>query len=70
MQLTTFLVDCLTKFPTARQAEREVNKEFDIWLPIIAGIATKEEVEVATSYELAILCEVARQKNELMKGGV
>ncbi|PCQ13347.1 hypothetical protein CQA34_29465, partial [Klebsiella pneumoniae] len=45
MQLTTFLVDCLTKFPTARQAEREVNKEFDIWLPIIAGIATKEEVE-------------------------
>ncbi|EAF0489150.1 hypothetical protein CY679_02105 [Listeria monocytogenes] len=70
MRRITFLVNYLTEFPNARQAEREVNKEFDIWLPIIAGIATKEEVEVATSYELAILCEVARQKIELMKGGV
>ncbi|EAC4247914.1 hypothetical protein MO163_001919 [Listeria monocytogenes] len=70
MQPITFLEDCLTKFPTPRQAEREVEKRFNIWLPVIAGIATKEEVETATSYELAIWCEVARQKIELMRGGV
>ncbi|HAB9977085.1 TPA_asm: hypothetical protein GYW94_08315 [Listeria monocytogenes] len=70
MQPITFLEDCLTKFPTPRQAKREVEKRFNIWLPVIAGIATKEEVEAATSYELAIWCEVARQKIELMRGGV
>ncbi|WP_230312992.1 hypothetical protein [Listeria monocytogenes] len=47
-----------------------MEKRFNIWLPVIAGIATKEEVETATSYELAIWCEVARQKIELMRGGV
>ncbi|EPA2189026.1 MULTISPECIES: hypothetical protein [Listeria] len=47
-----------------------MEKRFNIWLPVIAGIATKEEVEAATSYELAIWCEVARQKIELMRGGV
>ncbi|MBC1850197.1 hypothetical protein HCA21_11400 [Listeria seeligeri] len=62
--------DCLTKRPTARQAEREVEKDFEKWFPVIAGIATKEEVEYATAYELAIWCEVARQKIELMRGGV
>ncbi|WP_228467309.1 hypothetical protein [Listeria seeligeri] len=47
-----------------------MEKDFEKWFPVIAGIATKEEVEYATAYELAIWCEVARQKIELMRGGV
>ncbi|EHS8399928.1 hypothetical protein [Enterococcus faecalis] len=42
------------------------------WLPVIAGIATKEEVELATAEELAVWNEVAYQKINLTKsrGGV
>ncbi|EUJ24766.1 hypothetical protein PGRAN_02685 [Listeria grandensis FSL F6-0971] len=50
--------------------EREVNQNFDIWLPVIAGIATKEEVEMATAHQLATWCEVAKIKIETMGRGV
>lgn len=39
------------------------------WLPVIAGIATREEMENATAEQLAIWNEVAFQKISLMKGG-
>lgn len=45
-------------------------KDFDFWLPVIAGIATSEEVEIATAHELAVMCEVASMKIKLMKGGI
>ncbi|MBC2148087.1 hypothetical protein [Listeria booriae] len=69
MLRTTFLEECLTS-PNPRVIEREVNQNFDIWLPVIAGIATKEEVEVATAHQLATWCEVAKIKIETMRGGV
>ncbi len=40
-----------------------------LWLPLIAGIATREEIEYATAEQLSILNEVAYQKINLMKGG-
>lgn len=46
-----------------------IEKEFGMWLPIIAGIATREEVECATAEQLAIWCAVASKKIELMGGG-
>ncbi|MBA3926537.1 hypothetical protein [Listeria rustica] len=56
--------------PNTRVIEREVNQNFNMWLPVIAGIATKEEVEMATAHQLATWCEVAKTKIELMRGGV
>lgn len=38
------------------------------WFPVIAGIATKEELERATMEELQIYNEVAKRKIELMGG--
>jgi len=49
--------------------KREVEKDMSVWLPVIAGIATKEEVEVATAQELAVWCEVATHKIKLFGGG-
>ncbi len=66
-----FLVECLTS-PNPRIIERKVQKDMFRWLPVIAGIATKEEVELATAEELAVWNEVAYQKINLTKsrGGV
>ncbi|KRN62441.1 MULTISPECIES: hypothetical protein [Carnobacterium] len=61
--------DCSTSISN-RDAVREVEKEFHFWLPVIAGIATKEEIDVSTASELTILNEVALQKIKLMKGGL
>ena len=41
-----------------------------MWLPVIAGIATREELEFATAEQIEIWCVVAAKKIELMKGGV
>lgn len=41
----------------------------DFWLPIIASIATREEVETATAEQIDIWCTVAAKKIELMRGG-
>ncbi|WP_413479877.1 hypothetical protein [Carnobacterium maltaromaticum] len=61
--------DCSTS-PDNRKIEREVNKDYGYWLPVIAGIATKEEIEVATAKELAIYNQVAIEKIKLMRGGM
>ena len=65
------MVECLTS-PNPRITEREVQKDMFRWLPVIAGIATKDEVEIATAEELAVWNEVAYQKINLTKsrGGV
>lgn len=60
------MVECLTS-PNPRITEREVQKDMFRWLPVIAGIATKDEVEIATAEELAVWNEVAYQKINLTK---
>ncbi|QQV79716.1 hypothetical protein JG559_11785 [Enterococcus faecalis] len=57
------MVECLTS-PNPRITEREVQKDMFRWSPVIACIATKDEVEIATAEELAVWNEVAYQKNK------
>lgn len=47
----------------------EIDKEALFWLPIMAGVATKEEVQIATIEELRKLCIIAEKKLEWMGGG-
>ncbi len=61
---------CLTNYLSKRKAEKKVEEDYIYWLPIIAGIATREEVEMATAEELSILQEVSIQKIKLTRGGV
>lgn len=56
--------------PKPQKIKQEVRKDFEFWLPLIAGVATKEEIELATAHELAVYCEVSNMKIELMKGGI
>lgn len=48
----------------------EIDKEALFWLPIMAGVATKEEVQIATIEELRKLCIIAEKKLEWMGGGI
>ncbi|MGX7417812.1 hypothetical protein ACWOFR_03300 [Carnobacterium gallinarum] len=61
--------ECSTS-PDNRLIEREVNKDYGYWLPVIAGIATKEEIAVATANELATWNQVSIEKIKLMRGGL
>lgn len=47
---------------------KKVDDNSMFWFPIIAGIATKQELERATMEELQIYNEVAKRKIELMGG--
>lgn len=47
---------------------KKVDDNSMFWFPIIAGVATKEELEHATMEELQIYNEVAKRKIELMGG--
>ncbi|MCC4348385.1 hypothetical protein LMB39_04755 [Limosilactobacillus reuteri] len=46
----------------------EVNDNDAFWFPVIAGVATREEMERATMKEVQILNEVASRKLELLRG--
>ena len=61
------MVDCLSS-PPLFKTEKQVENESMFWLPVIAGIATREEVEQLTMQELQVLCVVANKKIELMRG--
>jgi len=39
-----------------------------MYLPIIMGIATREEVEVMTAYEIGLAYHLAKMKQEALKG--
>ncbi len=67
MRWTPFLV---AYSKPANQAEiiNEVNYNDAFWFPVIAGVATREEMERATMKEVQILNEVASRKLELMGG--
>lgn len=67
MRQIPFLVDSLTSTPIPK-LEKQVDDESLFWLPVIAGIATIEEVEQLTMKELQTLCVVANKKIELMRG--
>ena len=47
---------------------KKVDDNSMFWFPIIAVVATKEELEHATMEELQIYNEVAKRKIELMGG--
>lgn len=40
-----------------------------MWLPVIMGLATKEEVEYMTTEQLGLLFEAAKMKKEIMEQG-
>ncbi len=65
--LIPFLVTCST--PSNNLViSKKVDDNSMFWFPVIAGIATKEELKRATMEELQIYNEVAKRKIELMGG--
>lgn len=50
--------------------DRKLDDEIDYWLPVIAGIATKEEVDKMTAEQLGIANAAAQMKVKLLKGGI
>jgi hypothetical protein len=61
------LENCCTK-PAPVRIVKEVERDFSIWQPVIAGICTEEEVMLADAHRLAVLNEVAAMKLKLMRG--
>jgi hypothetical protein len=58
------------RFDPQEVYERELNDELDYWLPVIAGVATHEQVEKMTAKQLGIANAAARLKIQLFgKGG-
>lgn len=66
---TTFLVDCLNS-PSEYELEKEIDDNYMYILPVITGIATREEVELATAHELSLFFFMALEKIKLMRGGL
>lgn len=46
----------------------KVDEDSMFWVPVIAGVATKQEMERATMEEVQIYNEVAKRKLDLMGG--
>lgn len=46
----------------------KVDEDSMFWFPVIAGVATKQEMERATMEEVQIYNEVAKRKLDLMGG--
>lgn len=67
MRWTPFLV-AYSKPANRWEVINEVNKNDAFWFPVIAGVATREEMERATMKEVQILNEVANRKLEMMGG--
>ena len=67
MLLIPFLVAC-SKPSNELVVSKKVDDESMFWFPVIAGIATKKELEHKTMEELQIYNEVAKRKIELMGG--
>lgn len=65
--LIPFLVAC-SKPSNNFVISKKVDDNSMFWFPVIAGIATKEELEHKTMEELQIYNEVAKRKIELMGG--
>jgi len=50
--------------------ERKFQEDYGYWLPVIAGIATRDEVEIMTREQLEIAIQAAKMKIKLFgKGG-
>lgn len=49
--------------------EQRVKDNEAFWFPVIMGVATKEEVEVASMQDLQYLNEIAYKKQEMLGGG-
>lgn len=67
MPLIPFLV-AYSKPSNDLVISKKVDDNSMFWFPIIAGVATKQELERATMEELQIYNEVAKRKIELMGG--
>lgn len=61
--------DCCKAEPT-EVYQRKFQDDYGYWLPVIAGIATREEVEIMTREQLEIAIQAANMKIKLFgKGG-
>lgn len=68
MQQTAFLENCYTAKPQSFYRNK-IEEDFFMWLPVIMGLATKEEVEYMTTEQLGLLFEAAKMKKEIMEQG-
>lgn len=70
MLQTGFLEDCYSP-KNPQEYEEMLSNEYQYWLPVIAGIATREEVELMTMDQLGVACAAAKMKIKLFgQGGV
>lgn len=46
-----------------------LSNEYQYWLPVIAGITTREEVELMTMDQLGVACAAAKMKIKLFGQG-
>lgn len=68
-QQTAFLEDCCKAEPQEFY-QRKFQDNYGYWLPVIAGIATCQEVELMTREELEEYIQAAQMKIKLFgKGG-
>lgn len=49
--------------------EEMFSNEYQYWLPVIAGIATRKEVELMTMDQLGVACAAAKMKIKLFGQG-
>ncbi|KZM54908.1 hypothetical protein [Aeribacillus sp. FSL M8-0235] len=58
------------KFDPQEVYDRKLQEDIDYWLPVIAGIATHEEVGRMTAEQLGVAISAAKMKIKLFgKGG-
>ena len=61
--------ECLNR-PNEALIKRSYENDFEFWFPVMAGIATHEQVETATQEQLSLLNHVALEKMKFMRGGL
>jgi len=63
------LEECLSR-PNETLTKLNYEKDFELWFPVMAGIATPEQTETATQEQLSLLNYVALEKMKFMRGGL
>ncbi|MED1201948.1 hypothetical protein [Heyndrickxia acidicola] len=61
-------MDANCRFDPKEVYDRKLEEEFSFWLPVMAGIASKEEVSKMTAHQLGVANAAARLKLKLFEG--
>ena len=67
-RLTPFLAQGCSRVPDAR-VKQDIASDWELWYPVIMGVATREDVQHATMYQLQVYNQIAEYKAQLTGGG-